>query len=182
MFEYFAFSCHTHTKWTMTFVAQFSAQKQWESVVAFPFYFIVFIPFQLSDDDLLFGWIAKKNVSGCNLDGRKCHWFYPNIFIISLCNHFKIDSTFRYLIFSLPFKSSVSPFFCDIPIMIVNDSRSVRVNFLKRLSFPSSRLQIGMSAVLSSVPHLLSVAIFAKSSFSLIIQITSSSLFLSKTS
>lgn len=58
--------------------------------------------------------------------------------IIFFCNHFKIDRMFRCLIFS-PFKSSVSPFFCDLSIMIVKDSSSMWVNSLKRLSFSSSR-------------------------------------------
>lgn len=156
----------------------FCSGKTWKSLVAFTFCAIVFIPLQLSDDHLLFALNLVLMLDGEDkwLRNSQSRWekmslVLPLTFsIISLCNHFKIHRIFHYLIFFLSFRSCVFSFFCGIFIMMVNDSWSVWVNYLKRLSFPSSRLLMTVNPVLPSVPiSFLSVAIFAKSSCSLII-------------
>lgn len=89
---------------------------------------------------------------------------------ISLSSHAKTDRLFHY--FCPPLRFSVFPFSCYISIMSLNEPTSVWVEFSWEAQLLSQACWL-VWVQFCQVFHIcfLSVAIFAKSSFSLIIQI-----------
>lgn len=89
---------------------------------------------------------------------------------ISLSSHANTDRLFHY--FCPPFRFSVFPFSCYISIMSLNEPTSVWVEFSWEAQLLSQACWL-VWVQFCQVFHIcfLSVAIFAKSSFSLIIQI-----------